>query len=230
MRGALTATYLLGTLFFGITLGGFLLREMDLGIAGLVLFVLDAAIGICLQHRVDNDGEAEAKKFAEAVVVAAMLKSLEEEEKVNNEMKELSLCEQFDVVYRGLCNDGGRRDPTRFQEDEAGRLFIRQHQTMQYAPPRKWLTGLRHVVATRKTGYPAILFMFKNEEWEVCQNVAVYLVRTKEKLRMFTVEVSYSSLMLCEYPGTGHINYGTIEPIEIENRIAEILNKEEDAY
>lgn len=233
MRKALVATYLFAMLCFGFIIGSAIAEN---GMVGLWIFllILDIIIGIALQHNVDgqttapqpNDQRQSGTKRAlsseaQAELSRLFLASLEKEMRDHIDVKE-----RFDELYSAL-GYGNVTIVNGMDDEEYGQFLKAVCRQMPYAPPAKWLTGLRRVGADLWDGIPVLLYKFENARWEICQNVLVCLVRTPNELRFFSVEIDANSFMLCEFRNGSHLNYGDMDnTIELPARVKEILRKE----
>ena len=77
-------------------------------------------------------------------------------------------------------------------------------------------------------GNPTIVYASSYQKGSIGQLVFVFLVKTTERIRFFTIETSFS-FALCEYSDGKHFNYGQIENLaDVPSKIIEILDREEN--
>ena len=61
----------------------------------------------------------------------------------------------------------------------------------------------------------------------MCQNAQVILVETENKgIRVFTLETSFMGYVLCEYTGTAHNNYGSVDANSFRPLLLDIINND----
>jgi len=135
------------------------------------------------------------------------------------------LCEQLTKIYLELKEHGGARLANITDNDEAIKFLFTVCGKFDYPPIPPTLYRVFCVSVENLNGEEALVYSFEYNPRSMCQNVYVFLVRTKAgRIRLFTVETS-NPFALCEYSGYSHVNYGQIELKDVPTRIKEILSE-----
>ena len=151
----------------------------------------------------------------------SMFETLEErEERLSKEFNDI--CLELRIEGNGETAEEG----TLLCDTKAGCFLLSLCDMMEHAPPQAsfgTFDGLCTVSAGKNT---FLFYCFKC--FGLNQNVYIILVLTKwDKLRFFTVETSVCRtgpcIMLCEYTGGAHVNFGETDPADIFERVLRIV-------
>ena len=255
MQVARVITYILFPIFLGMTIGGAAGGNGGLLACGIVFLLLDIVVGVSLQgsieRKANNDNwnnltyEQKREKAHNAVEQAKQDlrdQGVDVDDRTEkccddfnreNKLGEYAECtsiedelfDMFDEIYSSLEIYGGAIFTGCMMADEAEAFLNYVCENMPYAPYVH--THMLFLVSIENLdGEPAILYSFKYPSNGICQNVFIFLVRTKEgKIRLFTVETSFNGFVLCEYADGCHKNYSSVELENVPTRIKEILAK-----
>jgi len=136
------------------------------------------------------------------------------------------LVSDFYAIYLRL-KMGGERGVNDVMEDEACACLVDFCNWIEYPPNLRTFTNITAVGAQMIGNAPAIIYVFSPPMVYIASTLKLALVwSTENKLRLFAVEAgARRTLVLCEYTGHSHLNYGEVCGNNITNRIKEILNE-----
>lgn len=167
----------------------------------------------------------EEEKMMEQRMIALLKRDFGEYEMNDSDADDANeLYEKFERIYARLKAEGEKRVAS-YQSEEVGRFLFEVCNQMPHAPLPHTLFRLFLVATEDFGGAPAIVYVYDYRFRSMCENAMIILVGTKDrKIRLFALETDISDLVLCEYMGNRHINYGRIGEGDIRTKVLEVLN------
>ena len=218
MKFLSTVTGILFIIIVGYIIGGFIVGDSAVWQRGFVLLGIDITVGCVSQYLYDRSIIREIKEFERQE------KEEEEREVKKEEQRQESILE-FDNVYLEVKRSNGVFAGARYQ-DTAWLYLLKRCLLMEYAPGPRSVQSVEGRYADEIGGCPVIVYRLNYDRSRICENMFIYLVKTdSETVRMFTLETDRTP-MLCEFTGSGHINYGDCEIHEVNERLASVLCEE----
>ena len=236
MRELKTLTHILLTVFIGIFIAGVICDNRTACVWGVVLTVIDVIAGMWLQLWIDEKEEKtdswNRMSTKEKLNYIRSLGNEEDSEKTLNAndcgiLCKKSICMDFDRAFCELkeYEDGIKiRGMNDIMFNSAGLLLVTLCAEMKHAPTPEMLSGLKSISAyDGENGI--ILYGFDNFKFKTGELAAILLVHHNKRIRFFTLELSLSGVVLCEYSGYSHINHGYVDVRKISLEIKRILYK-----
>lgn len=248
MRQAIYVTHVLATVFGGVIVGGLLFGSTQATIWGVVLLILDAIVGICLQAKTDpyekilaayiqssdssdddddeDDEDEDEDEDDEYEDDDDEYEDGDEYDEADDELVRRYHCIKLEWVYQDLMAAGGARIPTNCAKDDA---YVFLQNVIQSMPAAYLLTCLPEPLAItveNLNGKHALVYAFPFNSQLACETVYIFLVHdTRDTVRLFAVETAgYGpGLALCEYTEENHILRGFVEASQIPKEIAKLL-------
>lgn len=128
--------------------------------------------------------------------------------------------------YMRIQGKGGELRPSEDKKEtyDAKYLLEMACSSMLYSPsPQRDLRNIRCIATMTLYGAQTVFYLMTPTHEGPVDYFAVFLVRTEDAIRFFTLERS-DMLFLCEFQDDRHVNHGTIKNgSEIFDRIEEIL-------
>ena len=122
---------------------------------------------------------------------------------------------------------GTHKKLKQFSDTVGGKLLLEICKDMAHSPIPSKFDKVFLISYQQLNGIPSIVYASSYQKGSIGQHVFLFLVRTAERIRFFTIETSFP-FALCEYSDGKHFNYGQIENLaEVPSKIIEILDREE---
>ena len=216
----LAITYILPSFFAGVIIVAAIAGSWDIAGLGALLLVADILLGCYLQYK----KETMTRDIMLGYAIGAASEITREENNALEDLGEMELLiKLFDTIHELILGDGGKCPIQSFTDDPVGKLLVGVCHTLSHKPPYHTVANPKGAIASRVGSCKAIIYCYNYKIDSVCENAYIHLVRTGEGIRLFTTETDCGKLFLCEYKGDRHLNYGTVTPREIGDKIAGII-------
>ena len=233
MREIKILTQILMPVFIGVIIGGAIFDDSRATLWGVILLIADVTLGIIMQMLLDEEEKKSGWDKMSTTEKLKYIKSLNEDDgddfKNDDDrgtiLRGSFICKEFDRAFSELgyeksgvkisCMDD-------IMNSSAATMLLLLCCEMEHAPTSDMLRGL-YTVNSFNLEHNTIMYGFNIIENKVGEIVSILLVRVKNGIRFFTVELSYVKPVLCEYTGCSHKNYGPVEIRKISKTIDGII-------
>lgn len=231
MKKIITLTHILFPFFGGGVLFLLIVGRFDkIGVWAFFL-VADIVLGCILQYFVDKKEEEKAKEiitemFKESIKQEILERGEElittNQTKFYDERKAL-IDIHVKINELGLENFNSNKT----LQGQAISFYKSIVSKLPYGGQKLAHENIMDVVAEDVGNNFVLVYECDYLPYVMCQNAQVILVETENKgIRVFTLETSFMGYVLCEYTGTAHNNYGSVDANSFRPLLLDIINND----